>query len=82
MVGEPFLRTELFFGLSKPDGKVTEEEFQQFLAQQYYAALSRWLDGGHRAGTIQKYNWDHHPGAEQTCDFALPSPSGQGEWAH
>ena len=32
MVGEPFLRTELFFGLSKPDGKVTEEEFQQFLA--------------------------------------------------
>jgi hypothetical protein len=32
MVGEPFLRTELFFGLSKPDGQVTEDEFQQFLA--------------------------------------------------
>jgi hypothetical protein len=32
MVGDPFLRTELFFGLSKPEGEVTEEEFQQFLA--------------------------------------------------
>ena len=32
-VGDLFLRTELFFGLSKPDGEVTEEEFQQFLAQ-------------------------------------------------
>jgi hypothetical protein len=32
-VGELFLRTELFFGLSKPEGEVTEEEFQQFLAQ-------------------------------------------------
>jgi Protein of unknown function (DUF3574) len=32
-VGDLFLRTELFFGLSKPDGEVTEEEFQQFLAK-------------------------------------------------
>ena len=32
-VGDLFLRTELFFGLSKPEGEVTEEEFQQFLAQ-------------------------------------------------
>lgn len=32
-VGDPFLRTELFFGLSKPDGEVTEEELQQCLAQ-------------------------------------------------
>ena len=32
-VGDPFLRTELFFGLSKPHGEVTEEEFQHFLAQ-------------------------------------------------
>jgi hypothetical protein len=32
-VGDPFLRTELFFGLSKPEGEVTEEEFQHFLAQ-------------------------------------------------
>jgi hypothetical protein len=30
-VGDPFLRTELFFGLSKPDGEVTEKNFQQFL---------------------------------------------------
>ena len=32
-VGDPFLRTELFFGLSRPAGEVTEEEFQQFLAE-------------------------------------------------
>jgi len=32
-VGDLFLRTELFFGLSRPEGEVTEEEFQQFLAQ-------------------------------------------------
>ena len=32
-VGDPFLGTELFFGFFKPDGEVTEEEFQQFLAQ-------------------------------------------------
>jgi Protein of unknown function (DUF3574) len=32
-VGDPFLRTELFFGLSRPEGEVTEEEFQQFLAE-------------------------------------------------
>jgi hypothetical protein len=31
VVGELFLRTELFFGLSKPDGEVTEKNFQQFL---------------------------------------------------
>jgi hypothetical protein len=30
--GETFARTELFFGLSKPDGStITEEEFQYFL---------------------------------------------------
>jgi hypothetical protein len=29
--GRPFNRTELYFGLSKPDGEVTEEEFQHFL---------------------------------------------------
>jgi hypothetical protein len=32
-VGDPFLRTELFFGLSKPDGEVTEEQFELFLAR-------------------------------------------------
>jgi Protein of unknown function (DUF3574) len=32
-VGDLFLRTELFFGPSKPEGEVTEEEFQPFLAQ-------------------------------------------------
>ena len=32
-VGDPFLWTELFFGLSKPDGEVTEEALQQCLAQ-------------------------------------------------
>ena len=41
-VGDPFLRTELFFGLSKPEGGVTEEEFQQFLAQNI---TPRFLDG-------------------------------------
>lgn len=29
--GESFTRTELLFGLSKPDGRVTEEEFQSFV---------------------------------------------------
>ena len=27
----PFLRTELYFGTAKPDGVVSEEEFQQFV---------------------------------------------------
>ena len=30
-VGEAFARTQLFFGLSKPGGAVTDEEFQRFL---------------------------------------------------
>jgi len=30
-VGERFARTELFFGLAKSDGEVTEAEFKQFL---------------------------------------------------
>lgn len=29
--GELFARTELFFGLSRPGGVITEEEFQQFV---------------------------------------------------
>ena len=34
-IGDPFLRTELFFGTAKPDGTVvTPEEFQQFLDQE------------------------------------------------
>lgn len=28
---QPFVRTELYFGLSKPDGEVTEEAFQNFV---------------------------------------------------
>lgn len=33
--GDPFLRTELFFGSAKPDGTVvTEAQFQQFLDQE------------------------------------------------
>ena len=30
-IGERFARTELFFGSAKPDGAVSEAEFQQFL---------------------------------------------------
>ena len=30
-IGERFVRTELFFGLAKPDGEVTETEFRRFL---------------------------------------------------
>jgi hypothetical protein len=29
--GVPFARTELFFGTAKPDGVVSQEEFQQFV---------------------------------------------------
>ena len=80
-VGDPFLRTELFFGLSRPAGEVTEEEFQQFLAAAYYAALSGWLDGGHGTWAIQKCQWGHHPGAQQARDLALPAGSDTREQA-
>jgi hypothetical protein len=31
--GETFVRTELFFGSDKPEGEVTEEDFQRFLTE-------------------------------------------------
>ena len=31
--GDTFVRTELFFGSAKPEGEVTEEDFQQFLSE-------------------------------------------------
>jgi hypothetical protein len=30
-VGDPFVRTELFFGLSRPGGRITERQFDRFL---------------------------------------------------
>lgn len=33
LTGEAFARTELFFGLSRPDGVISEEEFQGFVNQ-------------------------------------------------
>jgi len=30
-VGEPFVRTELFFGLSRPGGRITERQFDRFV---------------------------------------------------
>ncbi|KAM3114198.1 DUF3574 domain-containing protein [Phormidesmis sp. 146-33] len=41
--GEPFARTELFFGLSKPDNsQVTNEEFQSFVSR---VVTPRFPDG-------------------------------------
>jgi hypothetical protein len=30
-VGDPFVRTELFFGLSRPGGRITERQFDRFV---------------------------------------------------
>jgi hypothetical protein len=40
--GERFVRTELFFGLAKPGGEVTEAEFKQFLEK---CVTPRFPDG-------------------------------------
>jgi len=41
-IGERFARTELFFGSAKPDGVVSEAEFQQFLDE---CVTPRFPDG-------------------------------------
>lgn len=40
--GSPFHRTELYFGLNRPGGEVTEEEFQHFLSVE---VTKRFPDG-------------------------------------
>jgi Protein of unknown function (DUF3574) len=42
LVGERFVRTELFFGSVRPDGQVTEAEFKRFLDQ---CVTPRFPDG-------------------------------------
>jgi Protein of unknown function (DUF3574) len=40
--GQPFARTELFFGTAKPDGVVTEDEFRSFIDEE---VTPRFPDG-------------------------------------
>lgn len=40
--GQPFARTELFFGTTKPDGIVTEDEFRTFIDEE---VTPRFPDG-------------------------------------
>ena len=70
--GEIFFRTELFFGLSRPNGSdVTEEEFQHFIDTKVTPRFPDGLTLLSGKGQFKDSTWNHHPRRVEALDIAL-----------